>query len=140
MTNEHSSSFFTLLGLQLISSSACPDVVEQISSAVVSATIKGSPSQPRKGKRIAVGSLLTHINGVSTAGMTLAQTIERLKSVRSTRKQAWVDVEEEKKKRKKKKKGKKNQEVEEEIEIIPDPYADCMILKFMVSGQKIYTM
>ena len=106
MTNEHSS-FFTLLGLQLISSSACPDVVEQISSAVVSATIKGSPSQPRKGKRIAVGSLLTHINGVSTAGMTLAQTIERLKSVRSTRKQAWVDVEEKKKKKKKKKERKK---------------------------------
>ena len=45
-----------------------------------------------------------------------------------------------KKKEKKKKKGKKNQEVEEEIEIIPDPYADCMILKFMVSDQKIYTM
>ena len=47
------------------------------------------PKQPKKGNRIAVGSLLTHINGVPTAGMTLAQTIERLKAVRG-RREAWV--------------------------------------------------
>ena len=88
-------------------------MVEQLASTVVSATIRGSPSQPKKGTRIAVGSLLTHINGISTAGMTMAQTIERLKSVRSTvrRKVAWEETKEPKentatggRKRKKKKK------------------------------------
>jgi hypothetical protein len=77
------------LGLHLVSSTACPDVVQQLCSAVVSQTVRGSPSQPKKGNRIAVGSLLTHINGVPTAGMTLAQTIERLKAVRG-RKEAWA--------------------------------------------------
>ena len=129
------------LGLQLIAATSCPDVVEQLASTVVSATIAGSPSQPRKGQRIAVGSLLTHINGVSTSGMTLAQTIERLKSVRADRKQAWADpdaalsIEQKtassKKKNKKKRKNKKDLEnVEEKIEP-PDPYADQVVLRFM---------
>lgn len=77
------------LGLHLVSSKACPDVVQQLCSAVVSQTVRGSPSQPKRGRQIAVGSLLTHINGVPTAGMTLSETIERLKLVRG-KKEAWA--------------------------------------------------
>tara|TARA_B110000091_G_C13597004_1_gene383062 strand:- start:43 stop:735 length:693 start_codon:yes stop_codon:yes gene_type:complete len=135
------------LGLQLISSASCPEVVEQLASTVVSATIRGSPSQPKKGTRIAVGSLLTHINGISTAGMTMAQTIERLKSVRSSvkRKMAWEETKESKENTatgvKKKKKKKYSKKVEKEMkeeeerrlkeEEDNDPYLDCVVLRFI---------
>ena len=141
------------LGLQLIASSACPEVCEQLASAVVSATIKGSPSQPttKGGTRIAVGSLLTHINGVSTSGMTLAQTIERLKSVRQSkhlqkRKEAWLEKEEKtdtkNKKEKRQKKIPKNarqelkeleeqKETEEDEGTLADPYEKYIVLRFV---------
>ena len=123
-------------------------MVEQLASTVVSATIRGSPSQPKKGTRIAVGSLLTHINGISTAGMTMAQTIERLKSVRSTvrRKVAWEETKEPKENtatggRKRKKKKKYSKKVEKEMkeeeerrlkeEKDNDPFHDCVILRFL---------
>ena len=122
-------------------------MVEQLASTVVSATIRGSPSQPKKGTRIAVGSLLTHINGISTAGMTMAQTIERLKSVRSSvkRKMAWEETKESKENTatgvKKKKKKKYSKKVEKEMkeeeerrlkeEEDNDPYLDCVVLRFI---------